>query len=144
MPVCGEKNTSLCKCFYVHCKTIYNTGTYYLLEHSNCISALTSSSSRKTKMVVTSGVDCSMPNQAWRAVIGILLGNELGTALLTWSEAKRLDFVCGANEEAPGSAVRERSYFLEESFYRSDCSCDRPNRVRFLVPPAVYVLNDKT
>lgn len=37
--------------------------------------------SRKTKMVVTSGVECSIPNQAWRAVIGILLG----TTLLTWS-----------------------------------------------------------
>lgn len=95
-------------------------------------------------MVVTSGVDCSIPNQAWRAVIGILLGNKLGTALLTWSEAKRLDFVCGDNEEAPGSVVRERSYFLEVSFYRSDCSCDRPNRVRFLVPPAVYALSGKT
>lgn len=45
-------------------------------------------------MVATSGVDCSIPNQAWRAVIGILLGNELGTALLTWS------CVCDAKGEA--------------------------------------------
>lgn len=51
-------------------------------------------------MVVTSGVDCSIPNQAWRAVIGNLLGNERSTTVLTWSAVEPLDSVCDAKGEA--------------------------------------------